>query len=250
MSEQFTNDEESDYFVPGSNGHRTDTADNEQGELWSDEVKSVYVDYDALINAPDYSTLVKGTRSKVAKDYELKTKSVLKSAAMGRLRKGQLPDSAAIFRHGPAFSAALGDLAEVSEQTRKMVDLATAPENPYVMFLMVAIPFAMQLLRNHQPEIQEVQRTRREMRKYRKEHPEDFAKLVGEDKRKNVTVNLPFGRKMNVRVGFKFNPLKGIRFAFRAQTREPAELVTMVFSDQKLVAALKKQGIDIVQVPM
>jgi hypothetical protein len=246
MSEDpFTAQDEADYFDPSANGQRTATA---QEELFAeDEIRSQYLSYDALIDAPDYSTIVKGTRSKTAREYELKVKSVLKSGAIGALRRGNLPDSAAIFHHGPAFSAAVGDLAEVSEQTRRMVDLATAPENPYVMVLVAGLPLVAQFFRNHQPQIQEVQRSRRELKKYKREHPEEFAK-VKEDKRKNVTLNLPFGRSVSFRVGLKFNPFKGIRFAIKTQTREPSELVTMVFSDQKLVAALKKLDIEIVQV--
>lgn len=238
--DNFTDAERDAFFDPAGNGH---TGESDSGE------ETHYVDYTALTDAPDYSTIVKGTRTKLAKDYEDKVKSILKSGAIGTLRRGQLPDSAAIFRHGPAFAAAAGDLAEVSEGTRRMIDLATAPENPYVALLVAGIPLVAQLFRNHGPEIQEVQRTRRAMKRYRKEHPEEFAKIANA-KRRNVEIKLPFGRRLSFRVGFKFNPLNGIRFAIRTQTREPNELVMMVFSDEKLVAALKKQGIKIAQVPL
>ncbi len=241
----FTQQDQSDFFDPSGNGQRAE----EPEELFSEqEAGASYVNYDALFDAPDYSTMVKGTRSKTAREYELKIKSILKSGAVNTLRRGNMPDSAAIFRHGPAFSAAAGDLADVSEQTRKMIDLLTAPENPYVMFALTAIPFVAQLFRNHQPEIHQVNVTRKEVRKYRKEHPEESIKQQQEDRRKNVTLHLPLGRTLNFRVGLRFNPLKGLRFALKTQTREPAELVTMVFSDKKLVAALKKMDIDIVQV--
>jgi hypothetical protein len=250
MSDQFTENDQSDYFDPTANGRREEDYDlPEDGDA-----ASFTAEYDALINAPDYSTIIKGSRSATAREYETKVKSVLKSGALGALRKGNLPDSAAIFRHGPSLAAAVGDLAEVSEQTRRMVDLATAPENPYVMLFIAGGTLLAQLFRNHQPEIQEVARTRRAMKKYRKEHPEEFAEYERSakeaDKRKNVEIRLPLGRRMSFRLGFKINPLKGIRFAFRTQTRAPADLVTMVFSDKKLVAALKKQGIDIVQTPL
>lgn len=236
---QYSEEELNDFFNPAANGHTEEPPDEE----------THYVDYAALTYAPDYSTIVKGTRTKVAKDYEDRVKSVLKSGAIGALRHGNLPDSAAIFRHGPAFAAAAGDLAEVSEGTRKMIDLATAPENPYAALLIAGIPLVAQLFRNHGPEIQEIRRSRRQMKRYLKEHPEEAVRLTA-DKRKNVKINLPFGRSVSFRVGLKFNPLKGIRFAIRTQTREPAELVMMVFSDDKLVAALKKQGIRVAQVPL
>jgi hypothetical protein len=248
MSDQFTENEQADFFDPTGNGKREEDFPLPDDGTGSETFTA---NYDALINAPDYSTIIKGSRTATAREYETKVKSVLKSGAIGALRRGNLPDSAAIFRHGPAFAAAVGDLAEVSEQTRRMVDLATAPENPYVMLLIAGIPLVAQLFRNHQPEIQEVARSRRAMRKYRKEHPEEFIHAEQrEDKRRNVEIRLPLGRRITFRLGLKINPFKGIRFAFRTQTREPAELVTMVFSDKKLVAALKKQGIDIVQVPL
>jgi len=244
MTENLTDSEAEDFFDPTANGQREEPLFDES------EAGATYTnyDYDALIDAPDYSTLVKGTRSRTAREYELKVKSILKAGAMGSLRHGNLPDAATFFRHGPALSAAAGDMADVSDQTRRAIDMLTAPDNPYVMFAVAALPMIAQLWRNHQPQIEQLQATRRQMRKYRKEHPEEFQRP--EDKRKNVELTLPFGRKVSFRVGLKRNPLKGLRFAIHTQTRDPGELVTMVFSDEKLVAALRKQGITFVQTKM
>lgn len=244
MSEDFTDEEAADFFSPHRN---TTTDESPNGQLFSDEDIASFAQYDAVLNAPDFSTLVKGARTRTAKEYETKVKSVLKSATMASLRRNNLPDAATILKHGPSFSAAAGDLADVSDSTRKMIDMITAPDNPYVMFALAAVPFIAQVFRNHEPQLQQLNLTRKQLRAYKKTHPEEFAKK--EDKRRNVELHIPmFRRTVKFRLGFKFNPFKGATFAFRTQTSDPAELVTAVFADQKLIAALKKQGIDVVQV--
>src|SRR5579864_1992233 len=103
MSDQFTENDQADFFNPTTNGRH-----DEYFPLPDDGTESdtFTAEYDALINAPDYSTIIKGSRTAVAREYETKVKSVLKSGAIGALRRGNMPDSAAIFRHGPSFAAA------------------------------------------------------------------------------------------------------------------------------------------------
>lgn len=253
---EFTQDEKSDYFFSDGNGSAAPS--DQQAIFDNDEIRP---GYEALFDVPDFSTLVKGSRSATARDYEIRVKSMLKTGAIGALRHDRLSDAAAIFEYGPAFSAAAGTLAEKSEKTRQMIDILTAPENPYFALAIVAIPFAAQLFRNHQPVIQQVTATRRQMRALKKayrEDPETFAKkypqlvnhfATGPEK-KNVEVKLPFGRKLSFRVALKFNPLRAFTFAYHTQTHDPDELVSRVFSDPKLIAALKKQRINIVQTPL
>jgi hypothetical protein len=246
FTDDWTQEDREDYFAP--NGTESQENLSEAGNSDYPEGERSASNYDALLT-DDYTQIIKGTRSKVAKEYESKVKSLLKTGALGALRTGNLPDAAAIFRFGPEFSAAAGDLAVVSDSAAKAIDLLTAPDNPYVVFALTALSFGGQIFRNHEPAVTQVTMARRQMKKYRKEHPEEFAQKKKEQK-KNVTVSLPFGRKLQFRVGFKVNPFASLRFIVRGRTSEPSDLVTTVFSDGKLIAALKKQGIDIVQTKM
>lgn len=223
-------EDRADYFNPGHslNGDSAADEDDETGALF---------DYSALFDAPDFASMVRGRRSKVAQEYEKRIKSALKSGAIGALRAQDLPDAATILHYGPGFSAALGDVADVNDSVKRMIDIVTAPDNPYIVLAMIALPFAAQFLRNHEETIKQIPDARRRARRAKKEEPADD--------RKNVILSLPFGRKLSLRLGFRFHPLAKARLLFRVPTHEPQDLVFQVFSDPKLLTALEKQGIHI-----
>jgi hypothetical protein len=232
LSDNLTEEERQDYFNPGgSNGD-------------SPPEDSASYSYDALFAAPDYSVLIKGRRSAGAREYETKVKSVMKSLAIGSLRNGQFADSATFFRFGPGLSAATGDVCAVNDRAKKIVDMATAPDNPYVALGMVALPMIAQLFRNHEKQLEVIPELRKEARQRRKQRRQE------EDKRRTATVHIPFMRReIKVRIGLRFNPFRGSRLAFTASTKPPQDLIQQVFSDEKLQAALAKQGIEVVQQP-
>lgn len=227
MSEGLTADEREDYFEPGQlNG-------SQDGASYS---------YGALFDAPDFSSLIKGRRSAHAREYETKVKSGLKSVTIAALRSGDLADAATILHHGPGFAAASGDLCAANDKAKAMVDMITAPDNPYVSFAFIAVPFIAQLMRNHEKTLEQIPDARKAARARRKERKQ------AEDTRKVATLHIPLMRReIKIRVGMRVNPLRGFGKGFRASTRQPSELIMQVFSDEKLIAALEKQGISIVQ---
>lgn len=229
LSEGLSADERQDYFNPGgSNGD----SPPEDGASYA---------YDALFSAPDYSVLIKGRRSVGARDYETKAKSVMKSLAIGSLRNGQFADSATFFRYGPGLSAATGDVCAVNDRAKKIVDMVTAPDNPYVALGMIAFPMIVQLMRNHEKQLEMIPEARKEARKRRKERKQE------EDKRKTATVHIPFMRReIKIRVGLRLNPFRNSRVALLASSKPPQQIVNEVFADEKLLAALAKQGIELV----
>jgi hypothetical protein len=226
-----TSQDERDYFNPGQSPN---------GQYEDDEETSASFDYGALFDAPDFSSMVRGRRAAGAREYETKVKSVLKSGAVAALRAGNLPDAATILHFGPGFSAAAGDLAAVNDPAKRAIDLITAPDNPFVTFALVALPFVGQLFRNHEETFRQIPEVRRMARRERK------MAAAAEDTRKNLELKLPFGRVIRFRVGLRLNSLKRLRLLFHLPTREPQDLVTQVFSDEKLIAALDRQGIRIV----
>jgi hypothetical protein len=195
--------------------------------------------WEAIFGAPDYSTLVRPTTSRIAKEYESNTNSILKALLIGSLNAGQYTDAAAILHYGPGFSAATGQLAASSDRARKVIDLATAPASPIAMWLMASIGLGAQLIRNHEPQIRQVPGAMKQGRAERR-----AMKQAGVPKPEpRFTIKL--GRiKIPVRFNFKIGKV----FApFRSQTKEPDMLAAVVFSNEDLIKALEKQGIILVR---
>ena len=233
MTENLTEEEREDYFNPGS----------ANGSQRSEDSAPQY-SYGALFDAPDLSTLIKGRRKTGAREYELKVKSALKSAAIGSLRQGNIPDAAAIFRYGPGFAAATGDLCAANDKAKQAVDLLTSPENPYFAFAFVALPMLAQFFRNHERTLGQIPDARKQAKQRRRER-----KLM-DDNRRIATLHIPFMRReIKIRIGLRTNPFRGLVAGFHASSQPPEQLVTLVFSDPALQEALAKQGINIVQVP-
>jgi hypothetical protein len=221
-----------DFFNPNGDIREDDDSEPEASAIF---------DYGAIFDSPDFSSIVRGRRSAHAKQYESKVKSVLKSGTMGSLRNGNFADAAAILHYGPGFAAAAGDLAAADERAAKAIDLITSPESPYLAFAFVTLPFVAQLFRNHEDTLKQIPEARRMARRRRREEAATSTGPTG----KNVTLSLPFGRKINFRVGFRFRPLSRIKTMFRVPTHDPAELTEKVFSDPQLLAALQKLGVNI-----
>jgi len=233
MTDQWTEAEKDAYFAPGMD----DSSESQPNPPIDDDTQS---EYTALFDAPDYALFIKHEQTPRGKEYEQKVASLLKAAALGGFKTGNVADACTILHYGPAFAKRCGDLTDISNGAAKAIDIITAPDNPWALFAITAIPFALQFFRNHEAEARIVKKTWREARAERKR-----AKAAGETPPKRegrpVTIRLPFGRKLTVRVKLP-TPAVFIK-VFQAQTHEPRDLTNHVLSDPKLQKALAKQGI-------
>jgi hypothetical protein len=198
-------------------------------------------DYSQLFDAPSYSEFIKTAPSSHARSYERRVQSMMKAGMVMSLNNHQYPDAATFLKHGPGFAKAAGNLAAVDAKAAAIVDMLTAPDSPYVMFAMVALPFVGQLVRNHQVEVKEAASTFRERRAERKQ-----ARLMGtttKTKPEPVTVHLG---KLKFKLPFRLRlklPFTSAFKALLAPTQYPDEIAAEVFNDPSVVKALHKMGI-------
>ena len=214
-------------FDPGGNGYPQQ--DEPELDGWQ-----------IIFGAADYTTLIKPKSTVVSRTYRDKTYSVLKAATVGSINSGNMADAATFIHHGPSFGIAVGQLADADERARKAIDFLTSPSNPYVVFLMTAIPLISQLVRNHEEALSAIpqnikmgRRQRKAMRSAQKDVPPRF------------TMHL-FGRDIPVRWNPRVKPLAFLK-GFRSQTNDPGDLTNHVFEDPKLLKALADQGILIIK---
>lgn len=217
------------------NGSRPE--DDEEEELLEEQY-----DYSTLFDAPSYSQFIKTAPNSKAQTYEKRVQSMMKAGMVGSLNAHNWADAATFLKHGPGFAKAAGNLAAEDARAAAIVEMLTAPDSPYVMFFMVAIPMVAQLVRNHQPDIQKAGSTWRERRAERKQ-----AKLSGAKIRTSappITVRI-FKRefKLPIRFRLKLPNLKNVFKAFLAPTQYPDEIAAEVFNDISVIKALHKMGI-------
>jgi hypothetical protein len=200
-------------------------------------------DYSSLFDAPDMASFVAEPRTAVARDYEQRAKSLLKTLMVNSLVRENYADAATYLYYGPATANAAGYLAAADDKAKRLMDMVTSPANPYVLFGLAIAPLLAQLGRNHEVELAKLPEMRRRSRAQRK-----AAKTARRDQPQaeaQVKIKIPFLRKeIPVRINLKRvlpNALNG----FRAQTTEPQNLVNTVFSDEKLIKELRKQGIGV-----
>jgi hypothetical protein len=193
-----------------------------------------------ITGAPDIKDLIKPKRTALQKEYEERTAAVLKQLLIGTLNSGNAYDAATIIHFGPAFARGTGHLADSNSKARAAIHALTTPGNPWMTFAMTALPFASQLIRNHEAEIATIPDKRREAKAARKRRKE-----TGEPKPEpRFSVKIPFTR---LRIPLRFNVKIPALFAgFRAQTQEPETLAQSTFSDPRILRALIDLGITIV----
>ena len=202
-------------------------------------------DYTSLFDAPDYAKLVRGgTQTAVSKEYAEKIRSILKAGVLGTLRAGNIPDAATLLHYGPEFATATGELAASSERTRKVLDFLTAPDAPALLFTVVAVSMIFQFARNHEKDLAQASMTRREQRAARKQARKQGTPQAPPPR--GLKVKLPFGKSFTIGIRFHFPLTRTLAASIRSQTHDPADLTTKVFSDPKLIAELRKQGIPVV----
>lgn len=227
------------------NGSAVNDEPYEPDDETQEEDEQLEYDYAALFDAPNYSDFIKTPPNSKARVYEKRVQSMVKAGMVMSLNNQQWPDAATFLKHGPGFAKAAGNLAAEDARAAQIVDMLTAPDSPYVMFAMVAIPMIAQLVRNHEPQINEVADTWRNRRRERKQ-----AKLSGQSPR-TVKVNPPitvrlfkreFTLPIRFRLRFKLNIRKTIS-AFTGATQHPGHIASEVFSDPAVIKALHKMGI-------
>src|SRR5271170_508324 len=225
MGNTLTAQEQDEWFDPQPNGHQTDDDDTAAQP-------------NVILTAPDFSTFVKTARTPNAKAYERKVQSGLKSVFYGALKSGQLPDAATILYYGPNLAQAAGDLADKDERIARGIDMLTAPDNPYVAFILAGVAIVGQLARNHEEVLASIPASVKEGRRERKARKAADA----EKPRKQIELRI-FGRTLKVGVKFRLRAFRKVGVMFKLRSHEPAQLVNEVFSDEKLLKTLSKEGI-------
>jgi hypothetical protein len=210
---------ESDIFTPPSPSH--DNGD-------SPSLKFIDADIGEFIKRP---------KTAVAREYEKKTQSALNTVMRFCAQNPKLvPDAAAIIAYGDDFAAAVGEVSEINKRTRQMIDIVLSPESPWLALAIAGIPLMTQLLRNHETNVSSIgeavkNRPSKDERKAARaeakaSRPKAKIKLF----KREITISLP------VRVKFGF---------LMSQTVEPDALAKAVFSNEQVVKALKKRGINV-----
>lgn len=182
--------------------------------------------WSVILEAPDYAKLLRPVSTARAKEYETRVLSLLKEILRYKLTPDGLPDAAAILAHGPDFAARTGVLADHDPNVAKVVDMLTAPDSPWIMFALVAVPFAGQLFRNHEAQIKAIPAN---MKKTRAERKAERAN------RPRAEIRIP-GTKRVIRVPFRIRLSMGLRVA----TEEPVSLVNRIMGNPDIRKALHK----------
>jgi len=202
--------------------------------------------YAAIFDAPDYTTLIRIPKTAKAREYEKRMRSLLKAGTIGAINSGRLVDAATFLHYGPGLAAAVGDLAGADEKAAKAIDMFTSPASPALVFAATVLPFLGQMLRNHEDQMREMPSSVREFRKMRRQIKAQKAEANGGPEPAKVSIRVPFTRfHMNFNVRLRWHPFRSLMAGVRTQTKEPSALVYQVFTDEKLLAALAKQGISI-----
>lgn len=152
-------------------------------------------------------------RSKRAERYEEKIKGFFQTGfAITAKNHHTQPDAAALVMYGPTICEKWGDLADADPRVRKGIDFLTeGTENPYLAAAVTTLPLVMQLMRNHEKDLEVKQRG----------------------------IRVPFTQR---RFGFKF----GVKLGFLHRTPgtvEPEFLTKHVFTDPDIQEKLAKLGI-------
>jgi hypothetical protein len=185
----------------------------------------------------DIGEFIKRPKTAIAREYEHKAESALNAVMRFCAQNPKtVPDAAAIIAYGDNFAAAVGEVAEINPKTRRMIDLILTPESPWLALAIAGIPLATQLMRNHQESLATIPSRfgSREQRKAAK--AERKASKASQPK---FTFKI-LGKQIGIRIPLKFK--LGI---LTSQTVEPESLTNAVFSNEQVVKALKKRGIDV-----
>jgi hypothetical protein len=182
---------------------------------------------------PNFAKTPKRSRRAVA--YQEKVDGLLRGIfKVAAERPGNVADAATIMLSGPELAEKTGDLADHDERIRKGIDwFLEGTENPYIAFAFVAIPFALQIYRNHEDSAN----PRAVVTAFRQNR--ETAKANA----KTRQFKIPFtNRRIQFRLAFHFPSLHAI-------TNEPAKLTAHVFGNPAVQQTLIKEGIKLAWEP-
>ena len=219
--------------------NRNGTAPEPEEDLTEEEE---FHDFSALFDAPSYSEFIKTAPNSRARSYEKRVQSMMKAGMVGSLHAENWADAATFLKHGPGFAKAAGNLAAEDARAARLIEMVTAPDSPYTMFVMATIPFIAQLFRNHASEFEQVAATRRERRAQRKQAKREGVKMTPPTP--PITIHL-FRREIKIPIRFRMRlpNLKNVFKSFLAPTQHPAQIAAEVFNDPAVVKALHKMGL-------
>lgn len=153
-------------------------------------------------------------RSVKSRRYEKKMRGLFNTGFRAAISNpATVSDAAAIMMHAEPISRAWGDLADESAGIARAIDYITdGTENPYATAVITTMPLILQMLRNHEPQLEVKERG----------------------------IKIPFGKRKGERITLKFGvKLRGVR----NMTNDPEELATYVFNHPSVIRALEKQGL-------
>lgn len=207
----------SGWFDPDSENEWEDLnpglEDNPSPDPAGEKFRGIVADSDTL------AEFIKRPKTAVAREYEKKTAAALNSVFRGFAGSpGTVIDAATILVFGDGLSAAAGELAQEDPRAKSVIDFITTPSNPWVAFAMVAVPFAAQLMRNHETALEELPPVK---------------KVIG--------VKIPFTKRA-ISIPLRIKPRLPKRL--RGTTVQP-EAMLGVFEHPDVKRALKKRGITV-----
>lgn len=167
---------------------------------------------DGAYDKPDPKFIDDPKPPRKAVEYQNKVAGVL-STAYNLTAENQktVADGAAILMYGDDFAEACGKYAAENEKAARIIDLLTeGTDNAALALIATAVPFTLQLIRNHEPTVETT--TRREIR------------MFGRVWRPKFSIRLKAARKF---------------------TRDPHDLVAYVYSDEEVLAHVAKKKLRI-----
>lgn len=214
-------DESHDQIPPGE----LPLWENEHGDIDDNDEHLAFVNGQKLNTSPEtYATsdpdLIKKERRKNgAKAYEDKVTDILKmgvSLTVGN--PATVVDAAALLLHGDKVSYAFGDLAVTDSRTATVIDfLHGGTGNPATAAVMAALPLVLQIVRNHEPQLETVTR-----------------------------INIPFTRQ---RIGFNIPSRFKVKISNNkvaaAMTNDPVKLYQQAFTPDVVQAIHDNLKVDV-----
>lgn len=162
---------------------------------------------------PDDGIITRPVQSRTAKQYSAKMRKLMQTAFRVTAAKEQtVADSAALIMHSENISEKFGNLAEADARVARGIDwLVDGSENPYAAAITATVPLILQMIRNHEPQLEPAQRG----------------------------IRVPFTkgkRVIKLRFGIKLGQLEPL-------TNDPDALVQYVYSQPAVIDKIKKHGI-------
>jgi hypothetical protein len=132
-----------------------------------------------------------------------------------------IADSAAILLYGPKLETKLGDLAATSDPVARAVNFITdGTENPAAAAMIAAFPLILQVIRNHEPQLEVKPRGL-------------WTPFKGKDGKR---------RRISFKFGIKLGRVRNV-------THDPEKFTHSVFTNPSILAALEKEGMQIAYNP-